>query len=58
MRVIGNGGAQGSPAHAGIDPKDEVIGCARMRFPRTRGDRPIVTANIDIAAMVPPHTRG
>ena len=28
------------------------------RFPRTRGDRPYVTAYLDAAPTVPPHTRG
>ena len=29
-----------------------------VRFPRTRGDRPLAETIMDTAAEVPPHTRG
>ena len=48
----------GSPAHAGIDLEDSASASYAIRFPRTRGDRPIAWAPILGPARVPPHTRG
>ena len=31
---------EASPAHAGIDRALVILGRYRLRFPRTRGDRP------------------
>ena len=33
-------GSNGSPAHAGIDPRNVTTGALLGWFPRTRGDRP------------------
>ena len=48
----------GFPAHAGMDPVSVVVSQSGMRFPRTRGDGPLLDP-VDRAAMqVSPHTRG
>ncbi len=51
-------GSPGSPAHAGIDPRSGPVTGARMRLPRTRGDRPAATAIQSQRREAPPHTRG
>ena len=48
----------GSPAHAGIDPLSPALIAFTTRFPRTRGDRPIVCGTKIEYQLVPPHTRG
>ena len=48
----------GSPAHAGIDLAAAVAKSPPLRFPRTRGDRPLATAILSAYGAVPPHTRG
>ena len=48
----------GSPAHAGIDRALIVLSVTRLRFPRTRGDRPRVYPCARRPCRVPPHTRG
>ena len=50
--------AEGSPAHAGIDPCLLCPAEAGPGLPRTRGDRPLDGLNISCAIMAPPHTRG
>ena len=50
--------ASGSPAHAGIDPCQLTLRKFREGFPRTRGDRPMQRAGLEIEMLVPPHTRG
>ena len=47
----------GSPAHAGIDPKETLSARSYTRFPRTRGDRPQGTDENAKQALVP-RTRG
>ena len=53
---------EGSPARAGIDPKFSSLTLhpERTRFPRTRGDRPIIQARpgSTLSHKVPPHARG
>ena len=48
----------GSPAHAGIDPRGACPTCAAAGFPRTRGDRPLLFKIGAGLYEVPPHTRG
>ena len=48
----------GSPAHAGIDPWQLTFAANAVRFPRTRGDRPLCWVVLVMALVVPPHTRG
>ena len=48
----------GSPAHAGIDPRNIDGSVINERFPRTRGDRPVLTGYRIRNRVVPPHTRG
>ena len=48
----------GSPAHAGIDPRVAPEQDADGRFPRTRGDRPTLWPAYSPRSVVPPHTRG
>ncbi len=49
---------QGSPAHAGIDPRPRVASPSVRRLPRTRGDRPAEPIYGDTSIEAPPHTRG
>ena len=51
-------GQWGSPAHAGIDPVGDVEQVYNLRFPRTRGDRPLCHRRKRAPGKVPPHTRG
>jgi len=48
----------GSPAHAGIDPRRRPSRYPRGRLPRTRGDRPTCQWSRGISIRAPPHTRG
>ena len=48
----------GSPAHAGIDPRRRARPCDGTRLPRTRGDRPSCAPRQSCARRAPPHTRG
>ena len=48
----------GSPAHAGMDPGPSRPRTPSTRLPRTRGDGPLATADTDLQAVAPPHTRG
>ena len=50
--------AQGSPAHAGIDPIAELDAIKTDRLPRTRGDRPAISFPCLFLGAAPPHTRG
>ena len=49
---------EGSPAPAGIDPRDADDVLSLVRFPRTRGDRPDALASSLGKDLVPPHPRG
>ena len=57
QHVLAHVGA-GSPARAGIDPKETSATASILRFPRTRGDRPLQTVYVADADGVPPHARG
>ena len=48
----------GSPAHAGIDPRGARGGWTAARLPRTRGDRPLIVMRGLGVEEAPPHTRG
>ena len=48
----------GSPAYAGIDPPLSAAAHAPARFPRLRGDRPVLVLSVVGALLVPPPTRG
>ena len=50
--------AQPSPVHAGIDRQLVAASRSRLRFPRTRGDRPTLHYRIARRYPVPPHARG
>ena len=50
--------ADGSPAHAGIDPRWLRQRMALVRLPRTRGDRPNGMIGRYMGQSAPPHTRG
>ena len=54
----GLGADEGFPAHAGIDLDLERLGLDLTRFPRTRGDRPLLDKRIKNLEKVSPHTRG
>ena len=49
---------RGSPAHAGIVLPSPLYRAHAARFPRTRGDRPLIGAARTRSRLVPPHTRG
>ena len=49
---------RGSPALAGIDLLGVDTGSPTVRFPRTRGDRPIWRMDMPQIEPVPPHSRG
>ena len=51
-------GEAGSPAHAGIDPRDVPLPHGSWRLPRTRGDRPPQSLPGGTRLRAPPHTRG
>ncbi len=51
-------GSSGSPARAGIDPRDRRNPARRARLPRTRGDRPIRFKSWTKQGAAPPHARG
>ena len=51
-------GVGGSPAHAGMAPLPQWQALAPRRFPRPRGDGPMVPATAWMVASVPPPTRG
>ena len=48
----------GSPAHAGMDPRRRRSGRRRARLPRTRGDGPQKSRVTPHGCAAPPHTRG
>ena len=48
----------GSPVHAGIDLALGAGSGNFLRFPRTRGDRPVITGEVQSNMTVPPYTRG
>ena len=48
----------GSPAHAGMVPRQETASGPDRRFPRTRGDGPRPPDRKARRKKVPPHTRG
>ncbi len=48
----------GSPAHAGMDPRRRCVAASSARLPRTRGDGPLSSPITVIWLMAPPHTRG
>ena len=48
----------GFPAHAGIDPTLMRSSTAIRRFPRPRGDRPVMQTPQDQFDRVSPPTRG
>ena len=50
--------AQPSPVHAGIDRQLVAASRSRLRFPRTRGDRPHRRDTTSRVFGVPPHARG
>ena len=47
-----------SPAHAGMDLQPERAVLPQHRFPRTRGDGPLVELDQNTEEWFPPHTRG
>ena len=49
--------AQPSPVHAGIDRQLVAASRSRLRFPRTRGDRP-VASYVSKTEVEVPRTRG
>ena len=51
-------GEQGSPAHAGIDPRCSSSTSPSSWLPRTRGDRPKRSRVASENIKAPPHTRG
>ena len=48
----------GFPAHAGIDPLEPVRSAWTSRFPRPRGDRPMMDGSLLADVQVSPPTRG
>ena len=56
MGAMGRGRV--SPAHAGIDLSCITAIGGYPRFPRTRGDRPLMAMELVSIARFPPHTRG
>ena len=48
----------GFPAHAGMDPISTSTASSPSRFPRTRGDGPVLSTSIRRVPKVSPHTRG
>ena len=48
----------GSPAHAGMDPRPRSPRPALTGLPRTRGDGPILQERRQDQVLAPPHTRG
>jgi len=51
-------GAQGFPAHAGMDPAIGRSARSRLRLPRTRGDGPLLGLALVHGVEASPHTRG
>ena len=51
-------GAEGFPAHAGMDPSQPGSGSPPCRLPRTRGDGPGTSPNLQGLLEASPHTRG
>ena len=49
---------EGSPAHAGMDPRGGDAPVPRGRLPRSRGDGPIAGETRRQSCRAPPHTRG
>ena len=47
-----------SPARAGMDPAGQRIPASQARFPRTRGDGPLVPNQVHHHRGFPPHARG
>ena len=59
--LIADGGVpptRGSPAPAGIDPRDRGRSGTFARLPRTRGDRPCASRCARVSPAAPPHPRG
>ncbi len=52
------GSRRASPAHAGMDRRQDRSGSRRRRFPRTRGDGPLERCALADEFALPPHTRG
>jgi len=50
--------ASGSPAHAGMHPTERLEVLKQLRFPRARGDAPLLGETWPDPAVVPPRTRG
>ena len=50
--------AEGSPAHAGMDPRPLPARKRASRLPRTRGDGPVTNLAFGSMGEAPPHTRG
>ena len=48
----------GFPVHAGIDPLQLPTRSCSQRFPRTRGDRPVIISDWLVSFTVSPYTRG
>ena len=48
----------GSPAGAGIDRERTIFSILGGRFPRRRGDRPVLEEIVEEEAKVPPQARG
>ena len=51
-------GADGFPAHAGMDLNASLVMSAQPRFPRPRGDGPVSLSDSPFASVVSPPTRG
>ena len=49
---------EGSPAHAGMDPRPRLRARSRCRLPRARGDGPFTKAFLSNVERAPPRTRG
>ena len=59
MHVRGRDVAEdASPAHAGMDRTQAARPSQSARFPRTRGDGPILSVGYGFQHLLPPHTRG
>ena len=51
-------GAEGFPAHAGMDPRRNLHRQPRPWLPRTRGDGPVHYSRAQLSRWASPHTRG
>ena len=57
-RAVYRGGGAGSPAHAGMDPLQDLGDLPALWFPRPRGDGPSASKRGHPSIRVPPPTRG